>query len=364
MIKRSLLALAILPMLGGFGLCPASAQETINLGLVLPESGSSGDYVKRHMMEPTIFAAKEINEKGGLLGKKVQVINEDATDPTGAVSALRKLVDVNKVLAVFSAYTPLVLPQIPVAEDAHVILLSSAEHPDFTKSKWTVRMTPTADKAGARIAQIASDSGYKTAVTLSEDNESVRLTDRTFHAEFEKRGGKVLVAETYKKDATDLRGQLTKMKAAGADVIYLMASSPRPLALAIRQMHEVGLKSKQVYSMNSIEDPDVRALGPEMTNGVIYTTLSVDPAFAERFKKAMGYDADANVGKHYDATWMLFSAIKRANSVDPVKVRDAMYNYGEYDGVLGKFVFKGSGEPVIYPVVVMVKDGKAVPYGK
>jgi branched-chain amino acid transport system substrate-binding protein len=362
MINRSLLVLAAVLLSTGLGLSAVSAQETVNLGLVLPESGSSGDYVKRHMMEPTIFAANEINEKGGLLGKKVQVINEDATDPTSAVSALRKLVDVNHVLAVFSAYTPLVLPQIPVAEDAHVILLSSAEHPDFTKSKWTVRMTPTADKAGARIAQIASDNSYKTAVTLSEDNESVRLTDRTFHTEFEKRGGKVLVSETFKRDDTDLRGQLTKMKAAGADIVYLMASSPRPLALALRQMHEVGLTSKQIYSMNSIEDPDVRALGPEMTNGIIYSTLRVDPAFAERFKKATGYDADANVGKHYDATWMLFSAARRANSLDPVKVRDAMYNYGEYDGVLGKFIFQVSGEPVIYPVVVMVKDGGAVPY--
>jgi len=364
MFNRSALLLAIMSVIGGLNPLPASAQETINIGLVLPESGSSGDYVKRHMMEPTILAAKEINEQGGLLGKQVRVINQDAVDPTGAVSALRKLVDVDKVLAVFSAYTPLVLPQIPVAEDAHVILLSSAEHPDFTKSKWTVRMTPTADKAGARIAQIAIEKGYKTAVTLSEDNESVRLTDRTFHADFEKAGGKVLVAETYKRDATDLRGQLTKMKAAGADVVYLMASSPRPLALAFRQMHEVDLTAKQTYSMNSVEDPDVRALGPEMTNGVVYTTLRVNPAFAERFKKAAGYDADANVGKHYDATWMLFTAIKRANSVDPVKVRDAMYNFGEYDGVLGKFIFNGSGEPVVYPVVVVAKDGSAVPYEK
>jgi hypothetical protein len=61
---------------------------------------------------------------------------------------------------------------------------------------------------------------------------------------------------------------------------------------------------------------------------------------------------------------MLFSAIKRVNSLDPIKVRDAMYNYGEYDGVLGKFTFQGSGEPIIYPVVMMAKDGKAVPYEK
>ena len=92
-----------------------------------------------------------------------------------------------------------------------------------------------------------------------------------------------------------------------------------------------------------------------------YLELEAEPSAAFSIA-ATGYDADANVGKHYDATWMLFSAVKRVNSLDPVKVRDAMYNYGEYDGVLGKFIFQGSGEPVIYPVVVMVKDGGAVPY--
>ena len=58
MINRSLLVLAAVLLSTGLGLSAVSAQETVNLGLVLPESGSSGDYVKRHMMEPTIFAAK------------------------------------------------------------------------------------------------------------------------------------------------------------------------------------------------------------------------------------------------------------------------------------------------------------------
>lgn len=362
MAARSLSLLASLLLFSMSIACDAAAQDTINLGLVLPQSGSSGDYVKRHMVEPTVLAVKEINEQGGLLGKQVKIINEDATDPSSAVSALRKLIDVNKVFAVFSAFTPLVLPQLPVAEDAHVIILSSAEHPDFTKSKWAIRMTPTADKAATRIAQIAIESGYKTAATISEDNESVRLTDRTFQNEFQKIGGKVLVSETYKRDAVDMRGQLTKLKAAGADVVYVMSSSPRPLALAFRQMREIGLTAKQIYSMNSVEDREVRALGPDIVDGIVYTTLRVNPEFAERFKKATGFDADANTGKHYDATWMLFNAIKRANSLDPVKVRDTMYSFGEYKGVVGKFTFNGSGEPVIYPDVVVEKDGKGVPY--
>lgn len=365
MTNRSLSVFAVLLTIGWLSALQAQAQETINIGLVLPQSGPNGDYVKRHMVEPTVLAVKEINAAGGLLGKQVRVINEDSrSDPTSAVSALRKLIDVDKVLAVFTAYTPLVLPQIPIAEDKHVILLSSAEHPDFTKSKWTVRMTPTADKAGTRIAQIANELGYKTAVTLSEDNEAVRLTDRAFRSQFEKLGGKVLASETYKRDDTDLRGQLTKIKAENAEVVYLMASSPRPLALAFRQMRETGLKPKQTFSMNSVEDPDVRALSPDLTNGTIYTTLQVDPDFAARYKQATGNDADANVGKHYDATMMLFEAIKRTKSLDTAQIRDAMHNFGEYHGVLGKFVFNGSGEPIVFPVVMVAQDGKALPYKK
>jgi branched-chain amino acid transport system substrate-binding protein len=341
-----------------------AAEDTINIGIILPQSGQNGDYVKRYLNAPTELAAKEVNQAGGILGRQVKVIVEDSKyDPASAISALRKLADIDHVLAVFTGFTPLTLPQLPIAEEKHILVMApSTEHPDLTKSDWAVRMTATADKAGGRIANLANTLGYKTAATLTEDNEAVRITERAFQKEFEKLGGKIVGAESFKTQDNQMRGQLTKLKAANPDVLYVVASSGRPMALVLRQVKEVGFRPKQVFTNHLVEDKEVRALGPDLLNGMIYTTLAVSPEFASRFEKEFGYPPDANAGKHYDATMLLFDAIKKAGTTDPEKVRDAIYNYGEYDGVLGKFIFSGSGEPNISPILKTVKDGEYVAY--
>jgi branched-chain amino acid transport system substrate-binding protein len=354
-----------LAMVGGaaiiLGASAASAQETIKVGIVLPQSGPNADYIKRYLNSGNIMAVREANDNGNVLGRKVNLIIEDSKlDPAGAVSAFRKLADVDHVLAVFTGFTPLTLPQLPLAEEKHVIVFAPAtEHPDLTKSPWGVRMTSTPDKAGIKIAQTAVRMGLKTAATLAEDNESVRLQDRAFQTEFAKLGGKVVAGETYKSTDNEMRGQLTKLKAANPDAIYLLSSSGRPMALLFRQISEVGVKPKQIFANHLVEDREVKAIG-QVTNGVIYTTFEVDKGFSERFKRDFGYDADANAGKHYDATMLLFESIKRAGTTDPVKVRDAVYNFGDFNGVLGKFTFSGTGEPNVFPILKIIKDGNYV----
>jgi branched-chain amino acid transport system substrate-binding protein len=339
-------------------------QEPIKIGIVLPLGGANGDYVKRYLIAPTELAAKEVNAAGGLLGRQVKIITEDSRyDPASAVSALRKLADVDKVLAVFTGFTPLTLPQLPIAEEKKIIILApSTEHPDLTKSKWAVRLTPTADKAGIRIARAAIKQQLKTAAIIAEDNEAIRLTQRAFQSEFEKLGGKVVLAETFKTQDTDMRGQLTKIRGARPEAVYIIVSSGRPLALILKQVSEVGLRPKRIFGNHLAEDREVKALGGAMVEGMVYTSLLVDPVFAQRFRAAYGYDADANVGKHYDATRLLFEAIKRAGSDDPVKVRDAIYSFGEFKGVLGPVKFQGSGEPEMYPMLKTVKGGNYVTF--
>ncbi len=363
-LRSALIAAGAVFALGSLAPDTVVAQEVINIGIVLPQSGQNGDYVKNYLNAGTELAIMEVNKAGGILGKQVKLIIEDSKyEPASAVSAFRKLADVDGVLAVFTGFTPLTLPQLPIAEEKHILVMApSTEHPDLTKSDWAVRMTATADKAGVRIAQLANSLGYKTAATLSEENESVRLPERAFTKEFEGLGGQMVGAESFKTQDNEMRGQLTKLKAANPDVLYIVASSGRPMALVIRQLKEVGFQPKQVFANHLLEDKEVRALGADLINGVIYTTLEVTSEFANRFEKAFGYRPDANAGKHYDATMLLFEAIKKAGTTDPEKVRDAIYNYGEYEGVLGKFVFSGSGEPNISPILKIVKDGEYVGY--
>jgi branched-chain amino acid transport system substrate-binding protein len=359
----SLFGLAIAALVAGGPI--ASSQEPINLGTNLPLTGQYGDYVKHYMVAAHEFAVHEMNEKGGVMGRPIKLYGEDSHyDGASAVSALTKLIDVDHIKAVFTAFTPLTLPQLPVAEEKHVIVEApSTEHPDLTKSHWAVRMTPTADKAGLVIARLAMKMGFKTAALLSEDNEAVRITTRAFTAEFQKIGGKVVADETFKTQATDMRGQLTKIRAAGPDALYIIVPAGRPMALALKQISEVGLKVKQIFANHLIEDREVQKIDKAMAEGVIYTALGMDAEFAKRFKAATGYDPDSNAGKHYDSTMLLFAAMKRAGTVDDtVKIRDAIYNYGVYKGTVGNFDFTGTGEPGILPSLKIVKNGAYVNY--
>jgi branched-chain amino acid transport system substrate-binding protein len=343
----------------------ASSQEPIKLGIVLPLSGQYGEYVKHYMVAPTDLAVKEVNDKGGLLGRQVTVVDEDSKqDPATAVSAMTKLADVDHVIAVFSAFTPLTLPLLPIAEEKHILVLApSTEHPDLTKSPWAVRMTPTAEKSGIAIARVAIKLGMKTGAVISEDNEAVRVSVRSFISEFEKLGGKVLGDETFKIQGTDMRGQLTKLRATNADTLYIQVSAGRPEALILKQLTEVGYRPKQIFSSHLIEDKEVQAIGAEMAEGVIYTTLDIDPDFSARFNAAYGYKPDANAGKHYDVTNLLFAAIRKAGTADDtVKIRDAIYNYGDYKGVVGDFNFNGTGEPNVFPILKIVKGGNYIDY--
>ena len=350
--------------LGAMTASAALAQEPIRIGVAMPLGGQNGEYVKRSFVAPTELAVKEINAKGGILGRKVVVTIEDTRfDGAGAVAALTKLINVDKIMAVFTAFTPLTLPQLPVAEEKKVIVVAaSMEHPDLTKSPWAVRMTPTAEKAGPVIAGVAEKLGIKTAATLSEENEAIRISVRSFASNFEKLGGKMVGDETFKTQDTEMRGQLTKLRAARPDAIYVIASQGRITGLALKQIAESGARPKQIFSNHLVEDREIKAIGGGIAEGIIYTTLDIDPAFAARFKAELGFDADANAGKNYDATMMLFEAIRRAGTDDSTKVRDAIYNFGEYKGVVADFKFAGSGEPQVSPILKIIKGDAFLPY--
>jgi branched-chain amino acid transport system substrate-binding protein len=364
-LKKSLVlacsAIGAIALLTDFA---AAQSEPISIGIGMPIGGQNGEYVKRSFVMPTEFAAKEINAKGGVLGRQIKVTVEDTrNDPSSAVAALTKMINVDKIIAVFTAFTPLTLPQLPIAEENKVIVVAGAmEHPDLTKSRWAVRMTPTADKAGPVIAEAAQKLGIQTAAILSEENEAVRVTARSFTQAFQKQGGRILGDETFKIQDSEMRGQLTKLRAARPDMIYVITSRGRSMGLALKQIRESGIKLKQIFSNQLVEDKEIAEIGGNIAEGVIYTTLDVDPEFAARWRQANGFEPDSNAAKNYDATMLFFEAIKRANSTDPAKIRDAIYNFGPYKGTVGDFRFEGSGEPIVFPILKIIKDGKFVNY--
>jgi branched-chain amino acid transport system substrate-binding protein len=316
------------------------------------------------MIVPAEVAARHANEKGGILGRQIKTISEDSrSDPATAVSALRKLIDVDNILADFSSFTALIFPQLPIAEENQVIVFGpGVAHPDFTKSAWAVRMALTGDRQAKKTAEIATALGVKTAVYLSEDNDSGRVMQRVFDAEFTKLGGRLLATETFKVEANDMRGQLTKLKSFNPDAFYFMGSTSRPIALILKQMVEVGFHPKRVFDTYLMETAEVQSLSPELTEGAIWVTLEMDSAFAQQFKAELGYEPDTASGDMYGSMQLLVEAIKRVGGTDRTKVRDAIFNFGEFKSPVGTFTFAGSGEPEVGLIVRTMKAGKIVEF--
>lgn len=353
--RRALLALAVLPMLP---LAAAAESGPIRIGISQAISGANGDYFRKQVVNPAILAIEEFNAKGGVLGRKIEYIVEDnkASAATGA-SVARKLIGIDKVNMIFVSVTPATLATIAIAEEKKVMVMTVAEHPDVTKSKWAARASTTSVQYGIAQARFAVETlKAKTAAVIREDNDAIRLQVTAFTKEFEKLGGKVVLVETYKSTDQDMRAQVAKAKAVDADVLNIPSTGQRVYGLVLKQAAELGYKPKAMIAREQVTHPEVRQLAGDLVKGVYYTGLKIDEAWNKNvFQKRFGYPADSFGAKSYDAARIYLQAMARAGTDDPEKVRDALYAFRDYEGALGKWGFSGSGEPELYPAMLRIE---------
>ena len=352
--RRAVLALALLPALP---LSAAAESGPIRIGISQLISGANGDYFRKQLVNPAILAIEEFNKRGGIRGRKIEYFVEDnkGNAATGA-SVARKLIGIDHVSMIFVSVTPATLATIAVAEEKKVIVMTVAEHPDITKSKWAARASTTAVQYGIAQARFAVKKlKAKTVAFIREDNEAIRLQVRAFTKEFTKLGGKVVLVETFKSTDQDMRAQVAKAKAADADLLNISATGQRVYGLVLKQAAELGYKPKAVIAREQVQHPEVRKLAGDLVKGVYVTGLKINQDWNKNdFEKRFGYPADSFGAKSYDAVRIYLLALQRAGTDDPVKVRDTLYSYRDYDGALGKWGFNGSGEPELYPTITRI----------
>lgn len=342
-------AMLLLPVLA----LPAGAEtKPIRIGISQAISGANGDYFRRQVVNPAILAIEEYNAKGGIRGRKIEYIVEDnkASATTGA-SVARKLIDIDGVDMIFVSVTPATLATIAVAEEKNVLVMTVAEHPDVTKSKWAARASTTSVQYGIAQARFVVETlKAKTAAIIREDNDAIRLQVDAFTKEFTKLGGKIVLVETYKSTDQDMRAQVAKAKSVDADVLNVPSTGQRVYGLLLKQAAEVGYTPKALIAREQVTHPEVRQLAGDLVRGVYYTGLKIDAAWNETvFKKRFSYDADSFGAKSYDAVRIYLQARERAGSDDPVKIRDTLYAFRDYKGALGNWGFAGTGEPELFP---------------
>lgn len=344
---------AVIVVLAGIVVLRPHKSDVIRIGLISPFSGEGAKYGKA-AKTATDLAVDEINAQGGIGGKKLVIIYEDDKgDPKDAVSVYQKLATVDKVPAVLGPfYSSNVLACAPIANKEKVVLLTPTATSDNIRNagEFIFRVCPSNDAQSRTIAKFSAMSLKlkKSFVLYRNVDYGVTLRD-AFVKEFVKLGGSILGTEAIAPDESDVRAQLTKVKAANPDFVFAAVHYPEGSAI-LRQAKELGIKAV-IIGTDGGYDPELLKRAGDAAEGSYWVTVGwgdekSNPAvakFRSAYKGRYGEDPGVYSGLFYDATYVIAKALRSVDKISGSSIQNALHKI-DYDGPTGITKFDDHGD--------------------
>ena len=345
--------------------CGGSGSSTIKVGGVAPLSGGVAVYGVE-CKNGIDLAIEEINAAGGINGKTLEFICEDDEgDPAKSVNAYKKLVTNDGVEYVIGSLTSgCTIALTNLAQNQKILQIAPAATATAVTDagNYIFRacfIDPFRGRVGGKFA-FENLSAKKAAILYDIGNDySVGLTEN-FESEFTKLGGSIVSKESYATGDKDFNAQLTKIKAAKPDVVYL-PDYYGTVALIAKQLRAQGIDTPIVGADGW--DGLTENAGDEVLNGYYsnhYAEDSDSPAvqkFVGSFKAKYNKSPNSFAALGYDSVYMLKDAILKAGTTDGEKVR-AAFETTDGDYVTGHITFDEKRNPVKSAVMIqLVKDG-------
>jgi branched-chain amino acid transport system substrate-binding protein len=356
-----LLALVVLQNL------TAAAQEPINLGVLLPMTGSVAAFGQMEWLG--IQTAHKMTDK--VLGRKVKLVLEDSkSDQTEAADAVERLIREHKVSGIIGGTTSAeALAGGSIAEKYGIPMISpSATNLLVTRDKKYVFRACFDDsfqsQAAARQARIAMGAGTAAVIVdIAQADYSVGLGNLFLKA-FGEMGGKVLLTAYIQTGDRDFRSQLSEVQAANPDIIYAPNYYTEDALLA-KQIRELGIKAP-ILMADGAQVPELIRDGGKAVEGVYLTShfsleavnTNLGQRFVAKFKKKYERDADGFGALGADAYFILTGAIGRAKSTEGSKIRTALTEMKNYQGVTGAIKIEEDGKTIKRLVINRVQNGR------
>jgi len=378
---RTRFTIAALFLLAGLLLvaCSGEKSNTIKIGVIAELTGDM-PAVGESCKKAAEMAVKEINDAGGLQvgDKKYKVelyVEDNAGKAEQSASAAQKLITQQKVVAIVGPNaTRYAIPASEIAESSKVVLITPwSTNPKTTLDAKTDKPKSFVFRAcfidpfqGRVVAKFAIDNlkARKAAVLYDVASDYNKGIAEYFKTTFEQNGGQVVAFETYTTSDKDFSGQLTKIKKAAPDVIFL-PNYYSEVPLQIQQAKRLGISVPFLGSDSWGSAELLKLCGNECENYYFSTHYAADAAtpvaskFIQSFQASYKALPDDVAALTYDAFGLLMEAIKSAGSIDRQAVRDALAKVAKYDGVTGVMQFReGSGDPLKGAVILQIKGGK------
>ena len=319
------------------------------------------------------MAFEEIDAAKPPLGKKLELITaDDSSQPAQVPSAVKSLLGKSNVIVLMGEVSSkLSKIAAPIAQSAGVPMVSPAStNPDVTKAGDHIFRTCFIDPfQGSVMAKFAAQNlkAKKAAILTDVANDYSKGLTQFFTQEWTKNGGTIVDAESYSQGDKDFSSQLTKIKAANPDVIYVPGYYNEVGNIAV-QARRQGI-TQPMMGGDGWDSPKLFEIGGAAVQGCYfsnhYSPQSKDPKvvkFVTDFKNKYGEVPDAMAALGYDAAYVVSDAIARAGSEDKSKIRDALAATKNFAGVTGTISIDKDRNAVKSAVVLKIEgnEGKYV----
>lgn len=303
-------------------------SDTIKIGFTGILSGDASTWGQSGLAGATL-AVKEINDKGGINGKKVElIVEDDQLSPVKSVNSFNKLINIDKVTAIISidASSP-TASSVPIAQTSGVpVIIAGASAPKLTLvGDYIFRVMPSDDFQGKYAAEyIYNTLGKKKTALLYVNNDWGVGIKGVFEKRYKELGGEIVYQNSFSQDENDFKTQFSQVKQKDAEIIYYLAYPDNALA-GFKQLKEMDLNIPVICG-DAINDESV--LNSQYADGIIFSTAKVNSPeeFRAKLNSLAGFEnLKSNIAgpTGYDATKILLNTIKKVGT-DETEIREEL----------------------------------------
>ena len=372
-MKKIIIGIIVLAVIvwGGvelFGTKEEKTKEAIKIGAALSLTGKAAYYGEqtKNGLELAIEKIKEENYPFEL-----ELIYEDTqSDATPAVSAINKLIDIDKVkLIIGPIRSSDVLAAAPIAEKNRVVLfITVASTDEITQAgDYIFRNRETSAPHGKRMAEFLINKGIRRVAVFSSKSPNSIGYRKFFMDNFKQLGGQIVLFAEYDEKNNDFRTDISKVKNSGAEAFYIVPTLGKDGGLMTKQIRELGYK--QLITTTPVpESTEFLDTSGIYSEDVVFTSPAFDidnpdiQDYRISYKTVYGKESDFISANAYDAMRIIAEAIKTCKSDNSECIKDYLYKVKDYPGVGGLTSFDQNGD-VVKPVIIKtVKNGQFVKY--
>lgn len=348
---------------GAGGGSAGAGQVKVGAVLSLSGGGSVFGAAEKKAME---LAVKTVNDKGGVDGKKIQlIVEDDKSEPSEALTVARDLVSSKNVVAIFGASSgSSTLAMLPLVTSQKIPVLAPNSTVDVTKKfpNGVYRTTPSDTVVVDGVIKYLKAKGLTKVGLLTETAAFGAQAGDALQKAAAPSGVTVVDREQYDPASTDLTTELTKIRGRQPSIVIVWGTGPAP-SIAFKNMRQLGMSSlPRLAPLGVATESNIKLAGGAMDGVLIPGVIdaqkpanAAERAFVDAYQNSFHNLPTTLDAIAWDPAFLFAEAVKKAKSTDPKDIRAQLDNICGFEGVVGTYCYKTSHDGLTTQAIDVVQ---------